>query len=173
MVDGPLQSEREARMHKAALGRLEHDLGELLARHERGRDLSEFGRYAEDPVGFIRRVLHGEPWERQVEIAEAVKANSLVVVRSANAAGKDWIAEGLALWWVYAHGGLALVTGPTERQVREVVMGEVVTAFAKARDLPGELSREGLLSAEGGDVIELVQRVRGCSFAEAVRELAA
>ncbi len=27
--------------------------------------------------------------------------------------------------------------------------------------------------AEGGDVIELVQRVRGCSFAEAVRELAA
>jgi DNA primase len=27
--------------------------------------------------------------------------------------------------------------------------------------------------AEGGDAIELWQRVRGCSFAEAVRELAA
>ncbi len=131
-------------MYKAAIGRLEHDLGELLATHERGRDLSEFGRYAEDPVGFIREVLKGEPWGRQVEIAEAVKANPLVVVRSANAVGKDWIAGGLALWWVYARRGLVLLTGPTERPVREGVMGEVARAFGRAKDLPGELYQMAL-----------------------------
>ncbi len=131
-------------MHKAALERIGRDLGDLLASHERGRDLSEFGRYAEDPVGFIRDVLHGEPWSRQVEIAEAVKESPLVVVRSAQAVGKDWIAGRLALWWVYARGGLVLLTGPTERQVREVVMGEVARAFGRAKDLPGEMFQMAL-----------------------------
>ena len=124
-------------MYKAAIGQLEDDLGELLATHERGGDLSEFRRYASDPVGFIREVLKGEPWSRQVEIADAVKGSPLVVVRSANAVGKDWIAGGLALWWVYARRGLVLLTGPTERQVREVVMGEVARAFGRAKDLHG------------------------------------
>ncbi len=131
-------------MHKAALERIGRDLGDLLARHERGRDLSEFGRYAEDPVGFIREVLHGEPWSRQVEITEAVKGSPLVVVRSAQAVGKDWVAARLALWWVYARGGLVLLTGPTERQVREVVMGEVARAFGRAKDLPGEMFQMAL-----------------------------
>ncbi len=129
---------------RQAIQRLDSDLGELLARHERGRDLSEFGRYADDPVGFIRDVLHGNPWSRQVEIAEAVRDAPLVVVRSANAVGKDWTAGHLALWWTYARGGLVLVTGPTERQVVEVVMGEVGQAFRKAKDLPGELYRTAL-----------------------------
>ncbi len=127
-------------MHKAAVERLGRDLGELLASHERGRSLDEFTAYRDDPIGFIREVLHGEPWSRQVEIAESVRDSPLVVVRSANAVGKDWIAARLAVWWVYARQGLALITGPTERQVREVVMGEVARAFGKARDLPGELS---------------------------------
>jgi hypothetical protein len=79
-----------------------------------------------------------------VVIAEAVLENPLVVVRFANAVGKDWIAARLALWWVYARHELALVTGPTERQVREVVMGEVARAFGKARGLPGELYQMAL-----------------------------
>jgi hypothetical protein len=49
-----------------------------------------------------------------------------------------------ALWWTYARGGLVLVTGPTERQVVEVVMGEVRQAFRKATDLPGDLYRTAL-----------------------------
>ncbi len=124
-------------MHKQAIERLGRDLGELLATHDRGRSLEEFAAYRNDPLGFIREVLKGEPWDRQIEIAGAVEANPLTVVRSCNGAGKDWLAARLALWWVYARGGLALVTGPTERQVREVVMGEVARAFTKAKDLPG------------------------------------
>jgi len=131
-------------MHRAAIERLDRDLGELLARHERGRDLSEFSRHASDPVGFIRDVLHGNPWSQQVEIAEAVRDAPLTVVRSCNGAGKDWLAARLALWWCYTCNGLVLVTGPTERQVIEVVMGEVAAAFRKAKDLPGDLYRTAL-----------------------------
>lgn len=136
---GVNEHRRGGEMFKAAIGRLESDLGELLATHERARDLSEFAAYRDDPIGFIREVLHGSPWERQVEIAETVRDAPLVVVRSGQAIGKDWIAAGLALWWVYARRGLVLLTGPTERQVREVVMGEVARAFGRAKDLPGEL----------------------------------
>lgn len=130
--------------HIAAVRRLKADLGDLLARHERARDLDEFVRYENDPVGFIRDVLKGQPWSAQVAIAESVRDVSLVVVRSCNAAGKDWVAAHLALWWVYAKRGLVLLTGPTERQVREIVMSEVGRAFGAAQDLPGELYQMAL-----------------------------
>jgi hypothetical protein len=128
----------------ATLRRLDAELGDLIERHGRGRSLDEFAAYSNDPIGFIREVLGGEPWSRQVEIAESVRDSPLVVVRSANAVGKDWIAARLALWWVYCRRGLALITGPTERQVREVVMGEVARAFHTAKDLPGELYQMAL-----------------------------
>ncbi len=59
-------------MHKQAIERLGRDLGDLLASHERGRSLEEFTVYRDDPIGFIREVLHGDPWKRQEEIAETV-----------------------------------------------------------------------------------------------------
>ena len=70
-----------------ALRRLERDLGDLVARHERGRDLSEYEQYADNPVAFICEVLMGDPWEKQIEIAHAVRDNPLVVVRGCNSAG--------------------------------------------------------------------------------------
>lgn len=120
---------------------LEQDVGELLATHDSGADLSTFAPWSEDPVGFIREVLGGEPWARQVEIAEAVRDHPQVAVRSCNGAGKDWLAARLALWWAVARGGLAVLTGPTEAQVSEILMrNEVWRAFAGADpELPGDL----------------------------------
>lgn len=129
---------------RRTLDRALGDVGDLIARHEDARGLDEFARYADDPVGFIREVLGGSPWERQVEIAEAVRDSPLTVVRSCNSAGKDWVAARLALWWSLCRRGLALVTGPTERQVREVVMGEVTRAFRAADGLPGDLYASAL-----------------------------
>ena len=126
------------------LRRLETEIGELVERHDTARDLSDFARYHDDPVAFIRDVLKGDPWSAQIAIAESVRNDSLVVVRSCNAAGKDWIAAHLALWWVYSRRGLVLLTGPTERQVREIVMSEVGRAFSAAEDLPGELFQMAL-----------------------------
>lgn len=126
------------------LRRLQKDVGELVSVHDRGRDLSDFECYETDPAGFIRDVLRADPWSRQIDIAESVRDNALTVVRSGNGVGKDWIAAQLSLWWVYARRGLVLLSGPTERQVREVCMGEVARAFAKAKSLPGELYQMAL-----------------------------
>lgn len=111
---------------------------------EREQGLDDYSRYDDDPVGFICEVLKGAPWERQVEIAEAVRDTALTVVRGCNSAGKDWISAHLALWWVYARGGLVLLTGPTQRQVRDIVMTEVARAFAQAQELPGQLFQMAL-----------------------------
>lgn len=83
------------------------------------------------------------PWPAQVKIAESVRDNNLTVVRSCNKAGKDWLAARLAVWWVYARGGRVLVTGPTGRQVKKVVMMEVGMAF-HASELPGDLYTQEL-----------------------------
>jgi hypothetical protein len=128
---------------KALLDRLGLDVGELVERHERVQAGVDYSTFASDPVGFISGVLEGDPWSVQGEIAEAVRDHPLTVVRSCNAAGKDWIAGQVALWWVYARDGLVLLTGPTARQVEEIVMGEVGRSFHRAK-LPGELYRRAL-----------------------------
>lgn len=128
---------------------LEFDIGELIAKNERARG-SDFSRYARDPVGFIRDVLGGNPWARQVEIAEAARDRSQLTVRSCHAAGKDWLAARLALWWVYARRGLVVLTGPTGSQVEEILMRREVRAAFLAGGLPGELHIRALRpSGEG------------------------
>lgn len=121
------------------LSLLELDAGELIEAHTPKAE-RDFTRWADDPVGFIVDEL-GEtdpgPWSAQVETATAVREHSFVVVRGNNSAGKDWLAARLALWWALAHEGLVIVTGPTQRQVREIVFGEIARAFKP--HLPGEL----------------------------------
>jgi len=127
------------------LDRLEDAFGELVARGERDRDLGGLAeRYGDDPVGFVREVLGGEPWREQVRVMEALLGRPRVAWSGSNSLGKDWVAARLALWWVYARGGLVLVTGPTARQVEEVVMRrEVARAFGRA-SLPGDLFTSAL-----------------------------
>ena len=115
--------------------------GAEVGRHE-GNDLSRYAKYADDPVGFIRDVLHGNPWSAQEAIAAAVQEAPLVAVRSAHALGKDWLAARLALH-AFATGKKAIVTAPTHRQVHQVFMSEVRRAW-EASDMPGEMHQAGL-----------------------------
>ncbi len=126
---------------KTQIDRLTEQVGDLLEERTGGFDRERYVRYADDPVGFITDVLDGERiWSKQVEIAESVRDHPFTVVRSCNSAGKDWLAARIALWWVYARGGFVLMSGPTERQVKEILMQkEVATAFRRAEDLPGDL----------------------------------
>jgi phage terminase large subunit len=116
---------------------LRAEVGDLLASHEQTRDLAEYGKYANDPVGFMHDVLRCYPWERQVEIAEAVRDNPRTVVVTANGIGKDFITARIALWWAYARRGMVILTGPTSRQVQQILMREVRRAFVP--ELPGDL----------------------------------
>ncbi len=135
--------------YAGALKRLRADLGELLEARVTVRDLGTFRKYESDPIAFMREVLGAEPWSRQIEIAETVMAHPLVCVQGANGVGKDFTIGQLALWWAYARGGLVLVTAPTQRQVREVLFGEISRAWHRANDLPGELFAQALRL--GGD----------------------
>lgn len=143
---------------QARLRREVEEFGELLAKHRGAKPTAparDLAAYRDRPVAFIEDVLGGAPWAVQREIAEAVAADPRVVVRSCNGAGKDWLAARLALWWVFARGGLCVVLGPTERQVKEVVMrNEVRRAFGGAPDLPGELFEMALrVEGDGGGIV--------------------
>lgn len=137
-------------MNDREFERLLGDVGDLIAKTERakGRD---FSPYANDPVGFIRDVLGDDPWARQVEIAEAVRDNPLVTVRSCHASGKDWLAARLACWWVYCRRGLVILTGPTAAQVEEILMRSEVRSAFIAGGLPGELHVRALRPGGTGE----------------------
>ena len=92
--------------------------------------------YADDPLGFIREVLGdaGEPYAKQREIVEAVLHNRKVSVVGCNGSGKEWAVARIILWWIETQPqAKVVVTGPTQRQVQEVVWREMRSAFAKTR----------------------------------------
>ncbi len=97
-------------------------------------------RYADDPVGFVRDVLGeaGMPYSKQVEMLEAVVNNRRVSVVGANSSGKDWTAARAVLWWMETRTeAKAVVTGPTQRQVEEIVWQEMREAYTVAEERLG------------------------------------
>lgn len=106
-------------------------------------------KYDRDPVGFIRDVLHGDPWPIHEEIALAVRDHPRVAVQSCHGAGKDWLASRLAVWGA-AMGWTVLITGPTERQVKQTLMDDVFSSWQGATPaLGGELRELGWRIARG------------------------
>ena len=68
-----------------------------------------------------------------MEILEAVAKHRRVSVVGCNGSGKDWTAARVVLWWVNAfRPAKAIVTGPTTRQVSEIVWREMQWAYAWA-----------------------------------------
>ena len=97
-----------------------------------------------EPVEFVRGGLGERPYGKQVEILEAVPENRRVSVVGCNGSGKDWTAARVVLWWVNAYNpAKAIVTGPTTRQVSDIVWREMQSAFAGAAEdkLKGKMFR--------------------------------
>ena len=97
-------------------------------------------RYAYDPVGFLTDVLGdaGTPYSKQAAMLEALVAHRRVSVVGANGSGKDWTAARAVLWWLAARSeSKAVVMGPTQRQVQEIVWQEMRAAHAAAADRLG------------------------------------
>ena len=106
----------------------------------------DFTRYRDDPVGFVRDVLGeaGTPYSKQVEMLEALVDHRRVSVVGANGSGKDWTAARAVLWWMETQEDpKSVVTGPTQRQVEDVVWQEMREAYAVA---PGRLGGKMLAS---------------------------
>ena len=90
--------------------------------------------YRDDPVGFVQEVLGDAPYAKQREMLETVVHNRRVSVVGANGSGKDWAAARAVLWWIATRPrATVVVTGPTQRQVEEIVWRELRGAYKASR----------------------------------------
>ena len=102
-----------------------------------------YSRYVDDPVGFVRDVLHEHLWSKQREIAESVRDNRHTAVRSAHDTGKSFVASRLAAWWLSVHApgdAFVVTTAPTFAQVRVILWREIIKAHKKG-NLPGRTNQ--------------------------------
>ena len=103
-----------------------------------------FAKYKNDPVGFVRDILGaaGKPYDKQVEILKALAKHDRVSVAACNSSGKDWAAARAIVWWLHTRpNAKVVVTGPTLRQVRDILWHELRLAVAAAGDaLPGKIT---------------------------------
>lgn len=82
--------------------------------------------YELDPIAFIHEVLGVKYLSPdQVKLALSVRDNRETYCQSAHGQGKTAISAWLLLWWVFAVQGLCVSSGPTARQVKELLWGEV------------------------------------------------
>ena len=97
----------------------------------------------EDPSAFVREVLTEKPYEKQAAIFRAVARSRRVSVVGCNGSGKDWAAARVVLWWLHSHHpAKAIVTGPTSRQVDDIVWNEIRSAYVRAASrLQGRMFR--------------------------------
>lgn len=129
--------------HTARTEWIAEEVGELRAIHP-AADMAQLRReYDGHPDRFIREVLGGAPWDRQVEVAELIRDHPKVSVQSCNGAGKDWLASHLAVYFA-AMGWFVIITGTSERQVKATLMDTAFSAWSTAKPrLPGEFMQLG------------------------------
>ncbi len=99
--------------------------------------------YKNDPVAFVEEVLgHPPPYEKQREILRTVADERRTSVVGANGSGKDWAAARTMLWWLATRRqAIAVATGPTQRQVEQIVWREMRAAWKASNvDLGGRMS---------------------------------
>ena len=96
-----------------------------------------------DPVAFVQKTLRETPYDKQIEILKAVAVARRVSVVGCNGSGKDWAAARAVLWWVHSRSlAKVIVTGPTTRQVDDIIWNEIRSAYIRAPDdLGGRMFR--------------------------------
>ena len=105
------------------------------------RDLAA-ARALADPLWFFTDILGcSTVWPKMVEMLERVRDNNRVSICGCNSSSKDYTMGRVLLWWLFAHHpSKVIVTGPTQRQVQDVVWRETRDAFyASKLSLPGHI----------------------------------
>ena len=94
----------------------------------------QFGRYRDEPVGFVREVLGAESATRrsdgkpyQFGVLEDLATYPRVVVRSGHGIGKSAIDAWAAIWWLVTRplSRVVIVAPEFSRQVRAVLFSEI------------------------------------------------
>jgi hypothetical protein len=87
--------------------------------------------FSNNPLLFLE-LGNSKPYQKQIDIAMAVASSRKVSVVGCNGSGKDWLAARLALWFVLANASTnakVVITGPTYRQVDDIVFNEIRSAY--------------------------------------------
>lgn len=94
----------------------------------------EYARMQEDPAGyFIPTVLGDNLWDDQNRIIESVRDNPKTAWRSCHGIGKSFCCARLCLWWLYSFPrSIVITTGPTWRQVEDILWKEIRSAYANS-----------------------------------------
>jgi len=137
---------------KARVDPLALAIAELLGHREAQE------RIREDPVRWVRDVLHEDPWPRQEEIIRSVFSRKRVAVKSAHSVGKTRGMAMAALAFYYAFDdSIVVTTGPTARQVEVAMWGYIRSMHARAM-LPGNLFK---LKLEDTNVVNDQHKIIG------------
>lgn len=115
-------------------------------------------KYQRDPELFFSEVLGVLPWEKQLEIIEAVRDYDRVAVASGHKVSKSHTAAGLALWFYCSWpDARAIMTSTTSRQVDQILWRELRMMRARRplrrvqRGRSGGPSHPEALSAQHAD----------------------
>jgi hypothetical protein len=103
---------------------------------------------------FAREVLRLKLDSAQEEILRAIQSNRRVSVRSGTARGKDFVAAVASICFLYLtpgydenqlfHPTKVILTAPTGRQIRNIMIPEISKMFTRAKILPGKLMAGGI-----------------------------
>lgn len=99
---------------------------------------------------FCREVLNVEPWEKQLEIGQAIEEHERVSVAACYASGKTFIAACWVLYWLFTRRpAIVCTTAPTTRQVKGLLWREVRKLYKKcAKAIKGRLLQAKLEFAD-------------------------
>lgn len=100
-------------------------IDQQLVKLEAIEEQADYRRYGDDPIAFITQELGEFLTPEQQEIALSVRDRRQTNVQAAHGVGKSWLAARLVLWWVLCVRGLAITTAPTDRQVEQILWGEI------------------------------------------------
>lgn len=83
-------------------------------------------RLKDNPVLFVREILHAEPDEWQAEALNALAGKTRTAIRSGHGIGKSCMQAWACLWFLFTRPfAKIVVTAPTMRQLFDVFMSEI------------------------------------------------
>ena len=115
-----------------------------------------FAAYAARPVEFVEEVLGLALTPAQKAIALSLLSNRETNVPAAHGVGKTLLAAALSIWWTTAVGGLFISTAPTERQVTQLLWGEIRKLYDRHRSKFG--------GSRGQTFLRITENFRGYGF---------
>ena len=92
-----------------------------------GVEGQDYSKYQDDPVLFCEEVLGWTLTDDQKTLMEAVRDNSIVIAKSANATGKSFVSAGIAIWAYKCFAGSQVYTAaaPPESNLKRILWSEI------------------------------------------------